>query len=1101
MIKAALIIAALGSLAAQTPSERLASAEHSLGQGACKAAYNELEPILGTKTILSLDSTQFNRLVILLAEADNCVGYYGAALALIKMPRVQPGAPLLYFRAEAEKGMAQYAEAAADYEKAFGMALPNSPESERWTVRLHAGAADLRRLTGNFKEARSRVQQTLALAEKLPPDAIERAYAALSAADLARELEAFAEASAQYAQARKLAEKHGADHWLAARASLGLGLLALREGSLDVASRELNKSNEATRRTMTESDVFFQTSDALAMLELAKGEQAGSEDSSKRLLTDAEADLKDAIDSESRNHTKEHPETARSRSHLGVLYLSRTNPVKAIEQLKAAEAVQRSFFGTAHPDLAFTLSNLGRAYRMQGKSQEAKRILDEALAIQETTLGKNSLAAAVTRMELADLAPGNAVETEAVYRNALAVEDRLIAKDSALRMRTARELGLLLHGNGKHDEANALLTGWLKGKGQSLSSSDKERFTVEFAQAEISLDQKNFPIAEKQFESVVKQAQGITPQLLTAARKGLADSLYGERKFREASSLYESVLPKLADHPAIVNGWMNLSSCYAEQQLWNQSMKAAQTALEAVQRAKGPQSERTGIILTIVTTSVEAGRSRQVANYIDQWLAARKAASDALSSGDARLIERLSRDLSAAEQYDRAEDMLRFLLSSRNAQALQGMNVGDLQLRLAEVLVARKKFGEAADLYETLSRRMRVAHRPSDAEALLVKARDLREKSPSDPKLISTQQALAQSYVLNRKYAEAGTLFDQIIESLRQRHAEASPLQAAALDGLGTIAQAEKNFDKAASLYEQARVILTKPGAQPPAGILATVLFHIGELRMSNNDRKGANEAFEGCLALSKNLAPDSLPPVEQFDQIAGAYLRQGRFDEAEKLYLENLDARRKVFGENSADEGWGYYSLANFYLVRKAYDKSSDYGQRSLKIFTSAAGGESEEVALASHLLANSYGESGNLDNAIEATAHAEQIQEKLGRSREEITTSLSTLAQYQRRHQNYEEARKVYKKMEELWKPESFSNPNYQMAVSGLAATYAYLKDFSTSQDWYRKLSNGLQNDPIQLSKAAQSYAAALTANGKKKDGQKILDQANVRNTPPRR
>jgi tetratricopeptide (TPR) repeat protein len=136
-------------------------------------------------------------------------------------------------------------------------------------------------------------------------------------------------------------------------------------------------------------------------------------------------------------------------------------------------------------------------------------------------------------------------------------------------------------------------------------------------------------------------------------------------------------------------------------------------------------------------------------------------------------------------------------------------------------------------------------------------------------------------------------------------------------------------------------------------------------------------------------------------------------------------------------------------------------------------------------------------MDKAIAVTSRSEEILEKLNRSRDEITPMLSTLGEFYRDRKNYQGALKAYTKLAKLWEPESFSNPNYQLAARNVAVTYAYLKDLPASQEWYGKLFAALKKNPDQQAKVAESYADALRANGWDKQARKVMDQVNRNQT----
>jgi tetratricopeptide (TPR) repeat protein len=1097
------LCALAASLQGDDFNDAFTRASKALEKGACKEAGAIVKPVLemAQQRVGTVEPAQQIRGAILLAETQVCIGFYREALDLAKLKSQSQALPpelvasILLVCAEAEKGQGQYADAENDYAAAAAIRLPASPEADRWLMRFLTGWSELSRLRGDFPKAETQLKEAFSHLDKGPHDSIERAYGLLIAGDLARDRELFTEARERYNEARSISESRSKEHPVAARASLGLGLLALTSGGLDVADAELKRADAASRR-VTSSDAFLESSDALGLLDVAKGN-----------LVLAETNLQRTLDYKTRSRGDQHPATARSLDHLGMAYLAERKPDRAIEALRRAEAIQRLVLGPEHPDLAITLMNLGRAYRMQGKSVEAKDALDQALAIQTAKLGRNSVAGASTRFEQANMLvdENNPRQAEALYRDALSTQESLLSKDSRLRVATLRELALVLHRQGKGREAEALIQDWMKLRGD-LPVLHPERLPLAIAQAEISLEVRKFPEAEKQFSEILSANEklGKAAQRLYPAQKGFADALFAQEKWKEAARVYEIALPNLAGQRAVYSGWINLAKCRSVQKQWAESLHALSRALESAKKSGVPESEQQAILFALLETSSESGQSDLLSLYAAQWLSSNRSRGSTLSIDQVKIIEKAAQKLLVAQQYSTAELLFRFLADGGGGKAIPGVNMNDVLAELSQACVAQNKNLEAADAYERLANRMTAGHRLPDSEKFLLKALELREKdkSPDSLKTVSTMQALAGVYIRERKYADARPLYERARSLLETRGLSDDSRNAVNLNGLGMIALAGKNTEAAESLFNQARAVLSA-AAKPSEAALASVLFNIGSLKMSMGKDKEATDAFQRCLQLSTaRYTEDDPPPVDEFDQIASAYGRQGKFDEAEKLYQSNRKLRHDFFGENSTDEGWGLNSLAVFYNSRKMYDKAAESGERALHIFETNVGPESHEAGIALAQLATAHQGSGDIEKAIAATDRAAQIQEKLGLPRAEVSITLSTLAEYYSNQKDYQRALKIYTKLAKLWQSDSSSSLNYQLAVKNLAVTYVYLKDFKTGQDWYRKLHAALQNDPIQQMKAAEAFADALRSNRREQDARKVMDQVEgERRVTPRR
>src|SRR5204863_9179995 len=96
---------------------------------------------------------------------------------------------------------------------------------------------------------------------------------------------------------------------------------------------------------------------------------------------------------------------------------------------------------------------------------------------------------------------------------------------------------------------------------------------------------------------------------------------------------------------------------------------------------------------------------------------------------EVRVLEKAAQKLLAAQQYSKAEPLLRLLIGGDgHAAAPRGVNVNEVLTELAQACAAQNKNRDAAGLYERLANRMTAVHRLPDSEKFLIKAGELREK-------------------------------------------------------------------------------------------------------------------------------------------------------------------------------------------------------------------------------------------------------------------------------------------------------------------------------------------------------------------------------------
>lgn len=84
-----------------------------------------------------------------------------------------------------------------------------------------------------------------------------------------------------------------------------------------------------------------------------------------------------------------------------------------------------------------------------------------------------------------------------------------------------------------------------------------------------------------------------------------------------------------------------------------------------------------------------------------------------------------------------------------------------------------------------------------------------------------------------------------------------------------------------------------------------------------------AASLFEGSLAImGEELGKSHLATIEVSSCLAKAYWRQGRWNEAEKIFVEVLEQRQQLLSKNHPDTVTATFDLASAYPTYKAGGK-----------------------------------------------------------------------------------------------------------------------------------------------------------------------------------
>ena len=419
-------------------------------------------------------------------------------------------------------------------------------------------------------------------------------------------------------------------------------------------------------------------------------------------------------------------------------------------------------------------------------------------------------------------------------------------------------------------------------------------------------------------------------------------------------------------------------------------------------------------------------------------------------------------------------------LASRNVWALE---------QLGEACVRLNKLTEAAILFEHRARHDYTSTH-AVAERFLIRARDLRDKTngPLSVELAGTLQALGDVYLAQGKNDEAEKQYQRSREILETAGLTHDPRLAASLNGLGSVAKNKHGFDDARNLYQQAQA---KAGDDGSRSLRASILCNLGSLAASNQDFVKADGFYEQCLALAVDgVSAEDPPPISQFDEIAGYYLRQNRPGDAENLYQKNLQLRRAVFGVGSPEEAWGMFNLALYYGDQNKSEQALELAEKALLTFQTRLGIECSESAAILLSVADMYRKRGDLEKSITSRSTALNIRDKSeSLTRAERHPMLVGLATDYKEKKDFSNAIRIYKLVAELWAVDNVSSPNYVTAQRNIIELSVDSKDTQTAKFLFQQMQKDLKAQPLEMKKLYDSYAGALRRNGDARNADKLL------------
>ncbi len=177
---------------------------------------------------------------------------------------------------------------------------------------------------------------------------------------------------------------------------------------------------------------------------------------------------------------------------------------------------------------------------------------------------------------------------------------------------------------------------------------------------------------------------------------------------------------------------------------------------------------------------------------------------------------------------------------------------------------------------------------------------------------------------------------------------------------------------------------------------LATSLSYLAALYRSQGRYGEAEPLFVRSLQIiEQQLGTDHPDTATSLNNLAALYESQGRYSEAEPLYVRSLQIREQQLGADHPDTATSLNNLALLYESQGRYGEAEPLYVRSLQIKEQQLGADHPTTATSLNNLANLYDSQGRYGEAEPLYARSLQIREQqLGPDHPTTATSLNNLA-----------------------------------------------------------------------------------------------------------
>lgn len=220
-----------------------------------------------------------------------------------------------------------------------------------------------------------------------------------------------------------------------------------------------------------------------------------------------------------------------------------------------------------------------------------------------------------------------------------------------------------------------------------------------------------------------------------------------------------------------------------------------------------------------------------------------------------------------------------------------------------------------------------------------------------------------------------------------------------------------------------------------------------------------AEPLYVQALALRKRLLGEEHPAVAtSMNNLAELYYSQGRYKQAQLLMIQALELRKNLLGEGHPDVATSLNNLAALYYSQGRYKKAELLYQQALAIYQRLLGDKHQDVS-------NSLNNLAELYKAQERYAEAETLYIKtldirkrlLGEEHPAVATSLNNLAELYYSQGRYAEAEPLYTKSLELRKYVlGEKHPDVAVSLNNLAELYKAQGRYTEAEPLYVRALN---------------------------------------------
>jgi tetratricopeptide (TPR) repeat protein len=844
-------------------------------------------------------------------RGEASVQYWQRAIAKFDEAKIQNSLLgfALYRLGDVQKALGRSTEAEPSFLRALDVLDRVLPENDPQRINVRLALGNLQSDAERYSEAERSLSAALELTQKYSiPDTSWRSSALASLGLLYRDQVKFDEAERLLSQAIELEEAAGHERtsFLGQRLT-ALATILLRENRFADAETTLSRAltleqPELDRATTLNALGVVYTSTARHEL--------------------AEPLLKEAFAIREKGLASNSILTIETSLNLASVDLSRGNfaeaEVKLRRTLKIADALGPSYSGT----IALHSSYLSEALKSEGKLDEAETLIRRSAELYERRLGPDNprFAGALKAMASIEALRGSDSEAEAHYRQALAIDEKVIGSNSSSVADDLVDLAPLQKRAGKFRDAREAIERALAIKVGQFGEGSPTTTAALLALANTAYEVGNYTDARK----LADRAREIQQRTFGAEHYAMAGSWMFAARLDIAQG-------KLDDANVDLDRAANITAkTLAPDYPSNISILESR---EDIARARGNLADAERCI----HDALSIAQKLYEPDYPVVMAAVDRLTGELWAQGKFEDAERLRRDQLGSIELKRGADHPSVAVALRGVAAILG---GSARQREAAVLYRRAlaidelTFGPQSDGvawdHLVLGSSLRKTGQFDDARREINLARSAWE---DEGHLLAANSALEQLALLALDQgvpAESIIFVERMLSNAEQAVGVDSPALTAILAQLGRLYLVVGRDDAAESTLARIdRLIGEDPPEQAP-GFLHVLQLR-AQLSAEHGDVAGAETMFLRAIAVATKYGGVQADAVgANCFNLAVAYQKAGRFQDAIKSYARALGIFKRESGERSPNVGYALLGAA------RGYEEAGD-GATSKALYAAA--------------------------------------------------------------------------------------------------------------------------------------------------------------------